>query len=410
MDDFTRPPQRGERHTPQSHSASTGFLTPEEVAAQDENLPASSLPDAPTSGAHHKQPHWWHRLTKKQWIIIGVVVALLLIGGGCAWWHHAHAKKSVTQAAAVKPQPKPASKVAPLTSTLTGLPISDVSVNQKPVTAIMIENSTDARPQSGLDKAGVVFEAVAEGGITRFLTLWQDTSADYIGPVRSVRPYYIQWLMGFDAAVAHAGGSPEALNDLKAWNVKDLDQFANGAYYQRISTRYAPHNLYTSLGQLQTLEAKKGIGAPKYTGFARKPEQPSKNPTVKSIDFNISGYYYNVHYDYDAVTNTYKRSEGGKPHMTVDKSGAQTQIAPKVVVALTMPQGIESDDLHTSYSTIGSGHMFVFQDGTLTEGTWSKTSSTAQFTFTDEKGATLKLDPGQTWITVVGSNDDVKHS
>src|SRR5258708_39671852 len=96
---------------------------------------------------------------------------------------------------------------------------------------------------------------------------------------------------------------------------------------------------YTTLFRSQALEAKKGYGAPSYTGFQRKAEAPSKAPTAKSIDFNISGVYYNAHYDYDGSTNTYKRSEGGKAHMALNKDGSQVQVAPKVVVALTMPQG-----------------------------------------------------------------------
>ena len=91
--------------------------------------------------------------------------------------------------------------------------------------------------QSGLAQAGVIFEAVAEGGITRYMALYQDTSPGYIGPIRnSARPYFIQWALGFDAAYAHVGGSPEAISDIQTWNVKDIDQFYNGSYYQRVTT------------------------------------------------------------------------------------------------------------------------------------------------------------------------------
>jgi len=116
-------------------------------------------------------------------------------------------------------------------SKLTGVQV-DPAVNQRPTTAVMIENSTAARPQSGLDQAGVVFEAIAEGGITRFEAIYQDSQPAYLGPVRSVRPYYIQWALGFDAAIAHVGGSPEALSDIKTWNAKDLDQFAQAIQAQ----------------------------------------------------------------------------------------------------------------------------------------------------------------------------------
>lgn len=397
------------------------FRTPEQVAreeatqpeAQDfvpteQNEPGNTAAKPPKQRRSFKQ--WLGARTKKQWIIFAIIVLVVLGGSaaGALMWRGQHKATPVASIKKVQPaQPAPA-KSTTVASNLTGMPVVP-SANQNPVTGIMIENSTFARPQSGLDHAGVVFEAVAEGGITRFLTLWQDTGADYIGPVRSVRPYYIQWAMGFDAAIAHVGGSPEALADMQSWNVKDLDQFANGSYYHRISSREAPHNVYTSMSELQALEAKKGYGAANYTGFARKAEAPASTPNATSIDFTISSSDFNVHYDYDAHANSYKRSEGGAPHMELDSAGNQTQIEPKVVIALVMTQGIEADDLHTSYDTIGSGHMFVFQDGTLTEGTWAKTSSGAQFTFTDATGKAIKLDPGQTWITVVNAANHVAY-
>lgn len=347
--------------------------------------------------------------TKKQWIIIGVVLSVIIVTAGGWWaWKVAHpANKSRVggvQKAAVKPAPGPTT----VASNLTGLQV-DPGVNQRPVTAVMIENSLDARPQSGLNQAGVVFEAVAEGGITRFLALFQDTAPDYIGPVRSARPYYLQWLQGFDASVAHVGGSPEALSDIKSWGIKDLDQFANGSYYTRITSRFAPHNVYTNMGNLNAIESKKGYGASKYTSFPRKAESPRKQPNVTSIDFAISSQTYNSHFDYNASNNTYTRSEGGSAHLQIDQAGTKFQITPKVVVALVMQQGIEADDLHTSYNTIGSGAMYVFQDGGVTQGIWNKTSGSAQFTFTGTDGQPIKLNAGQTWITVLGSASGVTY-
>ena len=350
--------------------------------------------------------HRFH-LTKKQWIIVGIVAGVLVLAASGYWaWKASHPKNKTNVGSVQNAPAKPAPTV--YYSNLTGLPV-DPSVNQRPVTAVMIENSLDARPQSGLNEAGVVFEAVAEGGITRFLALFQDTQPSYIGPVRSVRPYYLQWLQGFDASVAHVGGSPEALSDIKSWGIKDLDQFANGSYYTRISSRYAPHNVYTSMANLNAIEAKKGYGASKYTSFPRKSDAPAKQPNVTSIDFGISSVDYNSHFDYNSVNNTYTRSEGGAPHLQIDQAGTKYQITPKVVLGLVMPQGIEADDLHTSYTTIGSGAMYVFQDGTVTQGTWSKTSGQAQFTFTDAKGQPIKLNRGQTWITVLGGAKDVSY-
>jgi hypothetical protein len=372
---------------------------------------------------------WWAGRSKKQRVLLIVASLLLLsVGSGGAAYLVVHNKKPKAVAIAA---PKKAATKAPVDtrvpSTLSGL-LVDPSVNQRPVTGVMIENSTDARPQSGLGDASVVFEAIAEGGITRFLALFQDTQPDYIGPVRSVRPYYEQWALGFDAPLAHVGGSPEALANIKIWGVKDLDQFYNSGAYQRVSKRYAPHNVYTSIAKLNEVETAKGYTTSTFKGFARAtkenpykpasattsktsktPTKPDARTTASSIDVAISSSLYNNHYDYDASTNSYKRSEGGQPHMVVDAADAQKQITPKVVITLVMPYGIQSDGKHSDYGTIGTGQLFVFQDGTVTPGTWSKAGNNDQFQFVDNNGHPLLFNPGQTWITVVDAASDVTY-
>ncbi len=389
------------------------FRTPEAVAQADETQPSERVEQAIGNMAvtHQDTPEkpenakkrfmdWQWRYSRRTTAII-VAVAVLLIGGGTAAAYFNQPKGQGGTHTSKRPAytpPKP--KV--IYSTLTGLPVADASVNQRPVTGVMIENSLDARPQSGLDQAGVVFEAIAEGGITRFLALFQDTQPDYLGPVRSARPYYVQWCMGFDCSLAHVGGSPEALQNIKQWGTKDLDQFANSGSYHRISSRYAPHNVYTSLAELNALESSKGFGASSYTGFTRK-DDPKTKPaaTATSIDFAISGAYYNAHFDYDAATDSYKRSEAGGPHMELHKDGSQAQITPKVVVALAMQYGLEADDHHSYYNVIGSGQAYVFQDGTVTTATWSKADSKGPLTLTGADGKPLALNRGQTWFTAL---------
>ncbi|HSX35258.1 MAG TPA: DUF3048 domain-containing protein [Candidatus Saccharimonadales bacterium] len=399
-----------------------GFHTPQEVASRDQQIAevgaemnddTSDNPYNETLKANHKPPRrsfkqWLKTRTKKQWVAIILLLILVLggIGAGVYFLFIKNDKPVVSTVVKKKKAVVPAPTT--VASNLSGLQV-DPTVNQRPVTAVMIENSASARPQSGLDQANVVFEAVAEGGITRFEALFQDTTPGYIGPVRSVRPYYIQWGMAFDAAIAHVGGSGEALQDMKDWKVKDLDQFANGSYFQRISSRDAPHNVYTSMSQLNDLEAKRGYGAAKFSSLLRKGEERAKTPEATSIDVKISGSLYNSHYDYDAEKNAYKRSQGGGPHMQVDANGSQTQIEPKVVIALTMSQGIAHDDTHTAYGTIGTGHAYIFQDGKVTEGTWKKAANAENFTFTNLSGKPIGLNPGQTWITAVGDTSYVSY-
>ncbi|MEK7059731.1 MAG: DUF3048 domain-containing protein [Patescibacteria group bacterium] len=388
-----------------------GFRTPDEVATaetpKDQNqYPQSATPGStptPKSSGGWRQKlaqHW--PPTRRQWFIIGGLV-ILLIAAGCAFvLSHRPAKPVVTSQ--VKRIAKP---VAPKTvaSNLSGLQV-DPSINQRPVTGVMIENSLDSRPQSGLIQASVIFEAIAEGGITRFLALFQDNAPDDIGPIRSARPYYVQWAMGFDAGYAHVGGSPEALANIKTWGAKDLDQFANGGSYHRISSRPAPHNVYTSLAALNQLQAAKGYTTSNYTGFPRKKVTPSKQPNATKIDLALSGRLYNVHYDYAAGTNSYNRSEGGAAH--TDISGVP--ISPTVVIALVVPYGIHSDGHHSEYATIGSGSAYIFQDGTAVIGQWTKTSEKSQITFTDAAGKPLLLNPGQAWLTAVGGTNNISYA
>ena len=386
------------------------FTPPGQVEAAEEQNSATST----TSVLYKKQAEkkrsfktWFKTRTKKQWLVMGAAAVLVLAGASVGAYYGlknppAPPKVATVKKAVVPPAPVPTT----VPSNLTGLPV-DPSVNERAVTGVMIENSQDARPQSALDQAGVVFEAIAEGGITRFLTLFQDNEPAYIGPVRSVRPYYIQWALGFDAPIAHVGGSPEALGDMKQWNAKNLDQFAGGSYFSRISSRYAPHNVYTSMDRLHQYESAQGYGKSTYTSILRKGDAPLTTPTASSIDFNISGSIYNPHYDYDKSSNTYKRSEGGAPHMAVDQNGGQVQLSPRVVVALVMPQS--NNGIYTVYQTIGSGSAYVFQDGGQTQVTWKKDTQNGNFSFTDASGQPFKLNAGQTWFSVVGDSSRVTY-
>jgi len=397
------------------------FQTPEEVAAK-QTLEASAESEQPvttkTSEAGKKSalvpvsPSWRQKLAlswppgKKEWISLAIM--LVLIGVGSTGWlvtHHSTKAVSVATkiAAPAKIIPKAPTTVA---STLSGLPVNP-SVNKGPVTGVMIENSEFARPQSGLSQASVVFEAIAEGGITRFLALYQDTAPDNVGPIRSVRPYYEQWALGFDAALAHVGGSPEALADIKSWNVRDLDEFYNGSYYHRITTRQAPHNVYTAIATLNQLEAQKGYTSSTFTSFPRKSEAPSKQPTAATIHLTLSSSDYDVLYNYDASTNSYNRSEGGAPQIDANTN---TQLSPKVVITMVIPYSLEADGYHSDYAVIGSGPVYVFQDGTVTTGRWTKSSNTSQIAFTNTSGKIIKLNPGQTWLTALAATTDVAYT
>lgn len=289
----------------------------------------------------------------------------------------------------------------PIYSPLTGTEVTE-ALASRPITGVMIENSIDARPQSGLEEAGIVFEAIAEGGITRFLALFQESQPGNIGPIRSARPYYVRWAAGYDARYVHSGGSGEALALIRQLGVKDMDHGQYGERVaSRVSNRFAPHNVYTSMERVDSLGNELGYTSSKFTPFARKvDEKPTAEApaTANRIDFNISSANYNTFYNYDATTNTYSRFMAGVPHLD-QESGKQ--IKPKNVVALYMSYSIHPNRIHSVYGNVGTGEAEIFQDGKVIKATWRKTSDTASLELIDVAGEPIELNRGQTWITAI---------
>lgn len=392
------------------------FVPPEVLAAQTEDDSTEAAPDNEDQGSESmsKKPNkrkqksdhgllaTFNKLTKQQKIIaISAIVGLLIAAGGLVWWfvlkpEHPQPTPPVAQ----KEEEPPAPTTVP--SRLTGMQV-EPKLNDLPTTGVMIENSPDARPQSGLQEAGVVYEAISEGGITRFLALYLESKPSHIGPVRSVRPYYLDFLAPYDAPLAHAGGSAPALAQLRSQKFKDLEAFQNADTYQRVTNRYAPHNLYTSREKLLALQKKKGWTKSTFTGFVRKTtEEPDAKPTAKSIDFKISSFLYNPHFDYDAKTNSYLRKMAGKPHVD-EKTGKR--IAPKVVIAIVTKHHYQG--IYSVYGATGSGTAYIFQDGKVVKGVWEKRNRKDQYRFGDANGSPLALNAGQTWLSFVSSNDAV---
>lgn len=289
----------------------------------------------------------------------------------------------------------------PIYSPLTGLETTEENA-KRPITAVMIENSVDARPQAGLQEAGVVYEAIAEGGITRFLAVYQESRPEHIGPIRSARPYYVRWAAGYDAGYVHSGGSGEALSLIRALNIKDLDHGTYGERLaSRVNNRFAPHNVYTSMNRIDELRNSLGFTTSTFTGFARPdPDAELIPPTTvaNTITFTISSPLYNTSYTYNPESNTYKRTMANQPHID-ERSGKQ--ITPSVVIALVMGYRVHPNGIHSIYDSIGSGKALIFQNGGVTEAAWIKETDSAPLLIRDAAGVDLPLQAGQTWITAI---------
>ena len=339
---------------------------------------------------------WLHRHHKIVYIICGVLIVVLSALGVFFILNKKVAAPKPAVVAVKAPAPKPVIKYY---SPLTGLLVADSATTTQPVTAVMIENSPDARPQSGIKNSGLVFEAIAEGGITRFMVLYQQEKPQMIGPVRSLRIYDAEWLAAFNSGIAHVGGSAAALVEVRNGSYRDLDQFFNSSYYWRSSDRYSPHNVYTSFAKLDAMNAAKGFNSSSFTGFSRVDGKPSATPTATQIAVHISGPTYDSTYAYNATTNTYARSQAGAPHLDREDG----QITPSTIVAIRVDEtSILQDGYREQITTIGSGQATIFQNGTEQVVVWHKDSKAAQMTFTDAvTGKDAPLVRGQTWVVAV---------
>lgn len=295
-------------------------------------------------------------------------------------------------------------------SPLTGLEVSDANIVTSATTCVIIENTPDARPQSGLDEAGVVFEVIAEGEITRFMAIYQEAKPDLIGPVRSVRLTFAEMAKPYKCSIAHVGGAQNALDLIRNNSeFRDIDQFFNGSYYWRANTKpngkriYAPHNVYTDATHLDSLNYRKGFTESTFTGFARVEPDAVQEPVEQNattVTINISSALYNPIYTYNSTTNSYARAHAsGGAHYSIHKDGAQVQISPKVVVALKAT-AVARGDGNMDYKTIGSNDAFIFQNGTVIAAKWQRDDANSPLRLIDNEGNDIKLNRGQVWVSI----------
>ncbi len=273
------------------------------------------------------------------------------------------------------------------------------------VVAAMIENSTAARPQVGLTSADVVYEAVAEGGITRFMAMYSQTFPEKAGPIRSARSYFIDWLSEVDAFYVHAGGSPTALDRIGAYGIKDYPHSNDGTYAREPQPGVASeHTLFANIAKIfENGVAKKGWSATHdFTSWQFKDPETSL-PLGGTVDINFSSAAFAVQWVIDKTTNTYVRSMAGEAHK--DRLSGE-QITAKTVIAMTVQRSANAaystgKESEWSMTTIGGGNASVFIDGKQIRGTWSKPSRTERTKFLDETGNEIVLNRGKIWVEVV---------
>ena len=272
----------------------------------------------------------------------------------------------------------------------------------------MIDNYPDAYPQSGLDKAAVVFEGLAEYGISRFMATYVDgrsPAAPEIGPVRSTRVYFAQLAMGMHPVYVHAGGSPDGQQLVQSTRAL-IDLEADGSRYAyRDKTRPAPHNLYTSTRLLRQFSQNAGVAAfgDPSVGYRYAAAVPAGAAATR-ISYYFLDQGSSAAWSWSAEQGVYYRTQRGRPH--VDRvTGAQLWTNNLVVMQIGGSRRAGDDKGRIDQDVIGSGAARVFRDGVMLHATWVKEGAAAPLRFYDAAGAEISFAPGSIWIAGIPSLD-----
>lgn len=321
----------------------------------------------------------------------------------------------------------------------------DIWSKRRPITAI-VENHVDSRPPSGISKADVVYEAVAEGGITRFLGVFYCGVAEgdiRIAPVRSARVYFINWAAeyGENPIFMHVGGAndfsgfgdtiPEAqaleLLEKMGWRTprgNDFDTTYDSGFpvfwrnYERLEKEVATeHTMMASLDAAYKQAEKRGfdereggrLWSKGFDVWKFDDDDPSSSPDVDSISFKFwdNKPDYDVRWEYDKENNRYLRYTAGKKHddlLTGDQLSAKN-----VVILFVKEKGPVDNNYHMLYATIGEGEALVFQNGEVIKTTWEKKSAKARTLLYDSKGKEITFVRGAIWFEAVPAGNDIDY-
>ncbi len=286
---------------------------------------------------------------------------------------------------------------------LTGMPV-DSELSHR-IIGVMINNLKPARPQSGLLEADIIYEVLVEGQITRLLAFYHSQQPEIIGPIRSIRPYFIDLITGYNAVAAHVGGSQAAYQMLRNNNIAYIDDITkSGGAFWRVNYRQSPHNTYTSYANLE-----KAITAFGYSNVGKLPElkfyddvQIVTGDSAERIKIKYFNSYI-VDYIYEPIKRQYHRSINGSAHTDLE-SGKQLT-AKNILVIRTSHQVLDSVG-RRAIDVKGSGTGYLFQNGIVREISWKRVDGVIRAFVGEEEQA---LYPGQTWVNIVQHNTDIAY-
>ncbi len=281
---------------------------------------------------------------------------------------------------------------------LDGVYVQKGEENLRPL-AVMIDNHIDARPPAGLAKANLVIEAEAEGGITRYLAFFvSEEKIKKIGPVRSARPYFVDWARELDALYVHVGGSPVALAKMARENILHINEFYQGDYFWRDPQRARPHNVFTSTVNLRKYLKNKNIDqkANFFPWLFKDDIKLELRPASSTI---MVGYWqtgYEVKWEYNRKDNNYLRYVGGQ----LLKDAVGEDIVAKNIIIQFVPAKVIDEEKRLKMEIVGQGKCWVCLDGICQPGQWRKKGISARTRFYNQDGHEFYFNRGCTWIEV----------
>lgn len=280
--------------------------------------------------------------------------------------------------------------------------------------AVMIDNHPDARPQFGLGNARIVYETLVEGSFTRYMALFQNSEVEKIGPVRSAREYFLDYVEEWNADYVHSGGAPSALAQLEDRGIKNVEEisYLGTKYFWRDTRKVGPHNLYTSTDYMSDARAyleypneEENIVRWTYDASNRPPVKTATN-TADTLSINWS-HDYEVQYEYSERFRVYERFINSKPD--VDAQDAKQITAHNILVLRVPPEEVVDAVGRIELNVTGTGEMTLFRDGVAFKGTWIKETAKSATKLLDMNNNPLVLAPGTTWVEVVPETREVSY-
>ena len=309
---------------------------------------------------------------------------------------------------------EPRTEESPVNGLLFTKSEMDIMKGRRPV-AVMTNNHSEARPLSSPNSADIVIEANAEAGITRLLAIYWSQAPEKVGPIRSIRNYYLEWALEYDPIIIRDGCASSddprinACGNVYSFGAKDISTI--GAWRWNDGRRVAPHNEYSSITYAWEYAAKMDWDSfpSNFESWKFKADADISNRGEKTkveLTFHerlINSGLYNVIWTYDSDTNAYLRMVGGQADIDQE---TKTQVNTKNIIVQEVSMVQSGDDKgHLIITTIGQGDATYLLDGKITTGTWKKTSRTDRTTYYDSDGNEMVFNRGRIWVEMIGTSD-----